>query len=98
MADDPVGDPSEAPPAPPAPPAPIAEDRGGRPFATVFGVVLGAPVDRPCQHCCHWTLPLAMQPKALAGGGAVAHAALSFEVWLIYHLHIQRHQGLGLPA
>lgn len=45
-----------------------------------------------CEHCCPWWLPCYL-------GGARAHdVPLTFEEWLVYHLHVKIHQAQGLPS
>ncbi len=58
------------------------------PIRLELGAIPGAPVDRPCPACCHWSLPLALQPVLIEGG----YVPLRFEGWLVYHLHTQLHQ------
>lgn len=53
----------------------------------------------PCPLCCHWVLPVSGarpdQFRTLDGKVRTKfQIAMTFEEWIVYHLHVVSHQGL----
>jgi hypothetical protein len=52
-------------------------------------------LDGPCPACCSWAIVFGPQPQQMrTDAGEVFYVPLTFEQWLVWHMHVISHQRL----